>query len=98
MFALHLKPPYYAVIFTSHLMPEDAGYGSTADRMVELAAAMPGYLGVESARGADGLGIRFPIGRMRNRFATGRRKPSILRRNGKALSVGTAITNFVWHW
>lgn len=57
MFALHLKPPYYAVIFTSHRTPEDGGYGSTADRMVELAATMPGYLGIESARGADGLGI-----------------------------------------
>ena len=25
--------------------------------MAELAAQMPGYLGIESARGADGLGI-----------------------------------------
>ena len=57
MFALQLKPPYYAVIFTSHRTSEDTGYGSTADRMAELAATMPGYLGIESARGADGLGI-----------------------------------------
>jgi heme-degrading monooxygenase HmoA len=28
-----------------------------ADRMVELAAQQPGYLGVETTRGADGLGI-----------------------------------------
>lgn len=28
-----------------------------ADRMVELAAQQPGYLGAESARGADGFGI-----------------------------------------
>ena len=28
-----------------------------AERMVELAANQPGYLGVESARGADGFGI-----------------------------------------
>ena len=28
-----------------------------ADRMVELAAQQPGFLGVESTRGADGLGI-----------------------------------------
>ena len=53
MFALQLKPPYYAVIFTSHRTSEDTGYGSTADRMAELAATMPGYLGIESARGAD---------------------------------------------
>ena len=28
-----------------------------ATRMLELAAAQPGFLGVDSARGADGLGI-----------------------------------------
>jgi len=28
-----------------------------ADRMVELASKQPGFLGVESVRGADGLGI-----------------------------------------
>ena len=51
-------PPYYAVIFTSQRTPaDDAGYGKTADRMAELAARQPGYLGVESARGEDGVGI-----------------------------------------
>lgn len=50
--------PYYAVIFTSQRNAEDDhGYGLMADRMVALAAQQPGYLGVESARGADGLGI-----------------------------------------
>jgi heme-degrading monooxygenase HmoA len=51
------QPPYYAVIFTSQRTPIDEGYGRTADRMVELAQGMPGFLGVESVRGADGLGI-----------------------------------------
>jgi heme-degrading monooxygenase HmoA len=52
------QPPYYAVIFTSVRTPADsAGYAVTADRMVELARQQPGFLGVESARGADGLGI-----------------------------------------
>ena len=51
------RPPYYAVIFTSVRTDVEEGYGVTADRMVELAATMPGFLGVESARGADGLGI-----------------------------------------
>lgn len=51
------EPPYYAVIFTSLRTAEDRGYGLMADRMVELAAQQPGFLGVESARGADGLGI-----------------------------------------
>lgn len=53
------KPPYYAVIFTSR-RPADAdgdGYAEMADRMAELAATMPGYLGAESARGSDGVGI-----------------------------------------
>ncbi|TDM05669.1 MAG: hypothetical protein C4K60_13120 [Ideonella sp. MAG2] len=36
----------------------DEGYGDTAERMVALAAERPGYLGVQSARGADGVGIR----------------------------------------
>jgi heme-degrading monooxygenase HmoA len=50
------EPPYYAVIFTSLRTPGDAGgYGAMADRMVELAAQQPGFLGVESAR--DGVGI-----------------------------------------
>ncbi len=51
------QPPYYAVIFTSHRTDGDRGYGAMSDRMVELAAKQPGYLGVESARGSDGLGL-----------------------------------------
>ena len=51
------QPPYYAVIFTSQRTEVEKGYGQMADRMVELAAQQPGYLGVESTRGADGLGI-----------------------------------------
>ena len=50
-------PPYYAVIFSSRRTAIDEGYGAMADRMVELAARQPGFLGVESARGADGFGI-----------------------------------------
>jgi len=33
------------------------GYAEAAERMLALAAEQPGYLGVESARGSDGLGI-----------------------------------------
>ena len=51
------EPPYYAVIFTSERTEGDRGYGSMADRMVELAREQPGFLGVESVRGADGVGI-----------------------------------------
>jgi heme-degrading monooxygenase HmoA len=51
------EPPYYAVIFTSLRTPGDRGYEAMAERMVELAHEQPGFLGIESARGADGLGI-----------------------------------------
>src|ERR1051325_4753983 len=51
------KPPYYAVIFTSLRTTGDRGYDHMAERMVELAAQQPGFLGVESARTPDGLGI-----------------------------------------
>ena len=51
------EPPYYAVIFTSTRTDVAEGYGETAERMVELAAQQPGFLGVESTRGEDGLGI-----------------------------------------
>ncbi len=56
-FALGLKAPYYTVIFSSQRRSGDKGYAAMADRMVELAAEQPGYLGVESVRGADGFGI-----------------------------------------
>jgi heme-degrading monooxygenase HmoA len=52
------RPPYYAVIFTSQRTASDAvGYDEAAERMLELAREQPGFLSVESARGADGLGI-----------------------------------------
>ncbi|EON91747.1 antibiotic biosynthesis monooxygenase [Marinobacter lipolyticus SM19] len=49
------KPPYYAVIFSSHRTDGDNGYAEIAERMAALAAEQPGYLGMESAR--ENLGI-----------------------------------------
>ena len=49
------EPPYYAVIFTSLQTGDLEGYDEASERMLELAAAMPGYLGVEAAR--EGVGI-----------------------------------------
>lgn len=49
--------PYYAVIFTSQRNSEDSGYAITAERMVEAVAEQPGFLGMESCRGPDGVGI-----------------------------------------
>lgn len=51
------QPPYYAVIFTSVRTATDEGYAETAANMVALASGQPGFLGVESVRDPDGLGI-----------------------------------------
>ena len=56
-FAATPAPPYYAVIFSSQRSEGEGGYGAMAERMVELAALQPGYLGIESSRDADGFGI-----------------------------------------
>jgi len=50
-------PPYYVVTFASQRTEGDKGYGDMADEMVALAARQPGFLGIESARSADGFGI-----------------------------------------
>ena len=56
-FASTPKPPYMIVAFSSKRTIGDDGYAAMADRMMELAALQPGFLGVESVRGADGFGI-----------------------------------------
>ena len=50
-------PPYYAVIFTSLRTEGDNGYSQMADSMDALASQQPCFLGVETVRSADGLGI-----------------------------------------
>jgi heme-degrading monooxygenase HmoA len=73
-FAGRPAPPYCAVIFTSQRTEGDAaGYGAMAERMGALAAQQPGYLGVESARGADGLGITVSYWRSLEDIAAWRR-------------------------
>ncbi len=56
-FASTPEPPYYAVMFTSRARTSTRDTAALADRMVELAARQPGFLGVETARDAGGLGI-----------------------------------------
>ena len=51
------EPPYYAVIFTSTRTEGDDGYNDMSEKLVAMASQQPGFLGVESARGEDGLGI-----------------------------------------
>ncbi len=57
MIAATPEPPYLAVIFSNQRTDGDQGYGAMAERMVELAREQPGFLGVESARDAEGFGI-----------------------------------------
>jgi heme-degrading monooxygenase HmoA len=54
---LFSQPAYWAVIFTSVRTEGDDGYAAMAGAMEALATEQAGYLGIESARGADGLGI-----------------------------------------
>ncbi|MFE6159055.1 antibiotic biosynthesis monooxygenase family protein [Streptomyces sp. NPDC056486] len=63
------EPPYYTVVFTSVRTEaedghddgygdgHDDGYDETAARMEDLVSAVPGFLGIESARTPGGLGI-----------------------------------------
>ena len=53
------RPPYYAVIFSSVRTDGDDGYNAMAERMLELAARQPGFLGVESARDEVGITVSY---------------------------------------
>lgn len=57
-FARTPRPPYYAAIFTSQRKSIDhAGYRQASQRMLELASAVPGFLGIEAVRDPDGFGL-----------------------------------------
>lgn len=51
------RPPYYAVIFTSQRTEGEQGYSEMAEKMVALASEQPGFLGIESVRNEEGIGI-----------------------------------------
>jgi len=86
-FAKLPEPPYYSVIFSSLRTPGENDYGHTADRMVELAAGQPGYLGVESVRANDGFGITVSYWASLDAIAAWRAHAEhrIAQENGKAL-------------
>jgi heme-degrading monooxygenase HmoA len=65
---LDIKPPYYAVIFTSQRTANDNGYAEMAKRMDEKARQYEGYLGIESARDQNGFGITVSYWRGENDF------------------------------
>ena len=54
-----MKPPYYAVIFTSTLNQEHEGYDEEADKILSLAEKQKGFLGFESARDQIGISISY---------------------------------------
>jgi heme-degrading monooxygenase HmoA len=55
-----LKPPYYAVIFTSTLTGEDlTGYSQTAETMLSLAQQQDGFLGVDEAQEKVGITVSY---------------------------------------
>lgn len=57
MFAETPEPPYYAVSFTSLHSDSLEGYQAELDTISALAVKQPGFLGIESARSEEGLGI-----------------------------------------
>ncbi len=59
MIVSHLKPPYYAVVFTTLLAEDLTDYQKTAERMEMLAEQQEGYLGIESARNELGITISY---------------------------------------
>ena len=57
-FSASLTPPYIAVIFTSRRSDYfQEQYAAMADQMEVLAKTQSGFLGMESARGTDRVGI-----------------------------------------
>ncbi|WP_296637335.1 antibiotic biosynthesis monooxygenase [Polaribacter sp.] len=59
MIVAHLKPPYYAVIFTTIKADNTSGYDQTALRMGSLAKKQDGFLGIESARADLGITVSY---------------------------------------
>jgi len=86
-FARLPEPPYFAVIFSS--VRSEGGqqaYDEASQRMLELAAQQPGYLGVESARGADGFGITVSYWRTEEAIQAWRRhaEHTLVRERGRS--------------
>jgi heme-degrading monooxygenase HmoA len=53
-----MSPGSWVVVFVSRRSGSDAeGYGAMAERMEQLARAQPGFIGMHSVRGEDGVGI-----------------------------------------
>jgi len=55
----HLKPSYYAVIFSTEMTENTQGYLESAKRMEVLAKQQKGFLGIESARNEIGITVSY---------------------------------------
>jgi heme-degrading monooxygenase HmoA len=54
-----MKPPYYAVIFTSVKTENAEGYNEMAELIESLVKKQDGFLGVESARNEVGITVSY---------------------------------------
>lgn len=54
-----MRPPYYAVIFTSVRTEIEQGYAEMSSLMVNMAKEQEGFLGVESARNEIGITVSY---------------------------------------
>ena len=53
----HLPGTVAVIFIAQRTLNDDAGYSAAATAMDALAAQQPGYRGIDSTRGTDGLGI-----------------------------------------
>jgi hypothetical protein len=88
---------YFSVIFTAQrtLSDEDM-YSLTSERMVELAQQQPGFLGLESVRGEDGIGITVSYWRDRAAIRAWRSMLNIWPHNRWDVRNSTAGITSVW--
>jgi heme-degrading monooxygenase HmoA len=79
------EPPYYAVVFTSLRTPGDDGYAQASAEMFALVQEQPGFLGADSARSPDGLGITVAYFRDEDAIAAWRANAehTVVRRTGR---------------
>jgi heme-degrading monooxygenase HmoA len=55
--ATHSKGTIAVVFIAQRTLEDEEGYALAAAQMEALAAIQPGYIGMDSVRGSDGLGI-----------------------------------------
>ncbi len=59
MIVQHLKPPYYAVIFSTIMTDYKEDYDKVSSEMLTLAKKQKGFLGVETARSEIGITVSY---------------------------------------